>query len=459
MYQCDGIVRPFARDEDIVISMPPGHSRKFGQLHRAFGIAFGLAITVGGTIGVGILRRPGTIAELLPETWAIYAIWIAGGVYSLLGALCVAELSTMTPRAGGFFVFTNRAFGPAAGFATGWCDWLSNTAAVGYAAIASAELLARFLPRLQPSITAIAIGLAVVLAASQCRGIRSSDHIQQALSALLCLTFLALLIASSLHPTSPTPAVPHASIVLGSWVLAFRAVIVSYDGWYESAYFAGETTNPSRTLPRALVGGVFLVTTIYLLVNASLLHVLSVQGLRGSELPAADLARRIAGGWGDSFIVALSLLALIPLTNACVLGGSRILYGIGRELLGWEAATQVNRGGSPWVATVITAGAAVLLIASGTFDALLGMASVFMVVVYCSAYASVIVLRQREPLAERPFRMPLYPWIPLLLLITGVAFLAAIAKGDFRNTIAAAGAIALSYPVYLLGKRMLNGPR
>jgi len=80
-------------------------------------------------------------------------------------------------------------------------------------------------------------------------------------------------------------------------------------------------------------------------------------------------------------------------------------------------------------------------------------------VVYCSAYASVIVLRQREPLAERPFRMPLYPWIPLLLLITGVAFLAAIAKGDFRNTIAAAGAIALSYPVYLLGKRMLNGPR
>jgi APA family basic amino acid/polyamine antiporter len=245
-------------------------------------------------------------------------------------------------------------------------------------------------------------------------------------------------------------------MVLGSWVLAFRAVVVSYDGWYEPAYFAGETTNPSRTLPRALLGGVLLVTTIYLLVNAALLHVLGVAGLRGSELPVADLARRIAGGWGDSFIVALSLLALLPVTNASLLGGSRILYGIGRELLGWEAATQVNRGGSPWVATVITAGGALGLIASGTFDALLGMASVFMVVLYCSAYASVMVLRRREPGAERPFRTPLYPWIPLLLLIAGIAFLATIGASDFRNTIAAVGCMALSYPIYRLGLRMLR---
>jgi APA family basic amino acid/polyamine antiporter len=430
--------------------------RKFGQLQRAFGIAFGLAITVGGTIGVGILRRPGTIAELLPESWAIYAIWAAGGLYSLLGALCLAELSTMLPRAGGFFVFTHRAFGSAAGFAAGWCDWLSNTAAVGYASIASAELLARFSPRLQPWITPIAIGLVVVLAASQCRGIRSTDHIQRALSALLCLAFLALLAASFLQPAAHAATVPHTSMVLGSWVLAFRAVIVSYDGWYEPVYFAGETTNPSRTLPRALLGGVFLVTTLYLLVNAALLHVLSVAGLKGSELPVADVARRVAGAWGDSFIVVLSLLALVPVTNASLLGAARILYGIGRELLGWEAATQVNSGGSPWMATVITAGAALLMIASGTFDALLGMASIFMVVLYCSAYASVIVLRQREPGVERPFRMPLYPWVPIVLLVTGVAFLATVGASDFRNTVAAAGAIAVSYPVYRVGRIVLK---
>jgi APA family basic amino acid/polyamine antiporter len=430
--------------------------RKFGQLQRAFGIAFGLAITVGGTIGVGILRRPGTIAELLPEQWAIYAIWAAGGLYSLLGALCIAELSTMLPRAGGFFVFTHRAFGPAAGFATGWCDWLSNTAAVGYASIASAELLARFSPRLQPWITVMAIALVVVLAASQCRGVRSSDHIQRVLSALLCLAFLALLVASFLQPSAHAATLPHTSMILGSWVLAFRAVIVSYDGWYEPAYFAGETTNPSRTLPRALLGGVLLVTTIYLLVNAALLHVLSVRGLRGSELPVADLARRIAGGWGDSFIVVLSLLAMVPVANASVLGAARILYGIGRELLGWEAATQVNSGGSPWVATVITAGAALLMIASGTFDALLGMASIFMVVLYCSAYTSVMVLRHREPDAERPFRTPLYPWVPVLLLVTGVAFLATVGASDSRNTIAAVGAIAVSYPVYRVGKAVLK---
>src|SRR5438270_7784429 len=117
-----------------------------GRLQRVLGVAFGVAVTIGGTIGVGILRRPGTVADLLPSEWAIFGIWIAGGLYALLGALCVAELSTMMPRAGGFFVYAERAFGPAAGFAIGWCDWLANGAAVAYGAIAAAELIGRFAP-------------------------------------------------------------------------------------------------------------------------------------------------------------------------------------------------------------------------------------------------------------------------------------------------------------------------
>ena len=422
-------------------------------MQRALGLAFGVAVAVGGTVGVGILRRPGTVAELLPNGWAILTIWTAGGIYAILGALCVAELSTMMPRAGGFFVFAERAFGPSAGFAIGWCDWLANAAAVAYGAIASAELITRFVPALHLWVHPIALMLACLLCALQCVGVRASGRLQNLLSLLVCSAFVALIAGCFL--TGGPAAAPrnHSPLLMGAWVLAFRAVLVSYDGWYEPAYFSEESVDPGRTLPRSLVLGVLLVMSIYLLVNAGLLHVLSLSGLNGAELPVADAARRIAGGWGDSLIVGLSLLALLPMTNASLLGGSRIFYGLGRDFMKWRDAVRVNRGGSPWVATAVTAAFAAALIATGTFDALLAMAGVFMIVLYCSAYASLIALRIREPHVPRPYRLRAYPWIPGFLLLSGAAFLAAITFSDPRSTVAALAAMAVSYPVRRLLER------
>ncbi len=394
------------------------------------------------------------MAELLPQYWAILAIWTAGGIYALLGALCVAELSTMMPRAGGFFVFAERAFGPSAGFAIGWCDWLANVAAVAYGAIASAELVTRFVPVLHPWVQPIALALACALCALQCVGVRASGRLQKLLSALVCIAFLAL-IAGCFLVAGPAVAGPRAPtpLLLGAWVLGFRAIMVSYDGWYEPAYFAEESVDPVRNVPRSLVLGVLLVMSIYLLVNAGLLHILSLDHLKGADLPVADAARRIAGGWGDSLVVGLSLLALLPMTNASLLGGARIFYGLGRDFLRWRGATRVNRGGSPWVATAVTAGFAVALIATGTFDALLAMAGVFMIVLYCSAYASLIALRVREPATPRPFALRLYPWIPAGLLASGAFFFVAITLNDVRATLAAVFAIMVSYPVRRLLER------
>lgn len=422
-----------------------------GRLQRVLGVAFGVAVAVGGTIGVGILRRPGTVAGLLPNVSAIFAIWIAGGLYAFLGALCVAELSTMMPRAGGFFVYAERAFGPAAGFAIGWCDWLANAAAVAYGAIASAELIAPFVPRM--SGRGVALILCCVFCAMQCLGVRTSSRVQKLLSFAVCMAFLAFVAACFAGPAPPYRAAA-LPLSMGAWVLGFRAVMVSYDGWYEPAYFAEESIEPGRTVPRSLVLGVVLVMGIYLLVNGGLLHVLSVSSLRGAEMPAGDAARRIAGPRSDVLVAGLSLLAVLPMINTSLLGGARIFYGAGRDFLTWRDATRVNDGGSPWVATVLTAAFGAALIATGTFDAVLAMAGVFMIIQYCSAYASMIALRRREPEAARPYRLRAYPWIPGLLLASSLAFFVAITISDPRPTAAALGAIAFSYPVrLLLGRR------
>jgi APA family basic amino acid/polyamine antiporter len=420
-----------------------------GRLQRVLGLAFGVAVAVGGTIGVGILRRPGTVAELLPNEWAIYGIWVAGGVYAMLGALCVAELATMMPRAGGFFVYAERAFGPGAGFAIGWCDWLANAAAVAYGAMAAAGLIARFAPWMSAYDRAVALALACTFCALQCLGVRASSRLQKILSLLVCIAFAALVTGCFAMPALParTAAVPFS---IGVWVLGFRAVMVSYDGWYEPAYFAEESVDPGRTVPKSLIFGVVLVTSIYLLVNAGLVHVLSLANLRGAELPVADAARRIAGPGAGTLVAALSLLAVLPMTNTSLLGGARIFYGLGRDFLTWRDSTRVSDNGSPWVATILTAGFAAALIATGTFDAVLAMAGVFMIILYCSAYASLIALRLREPDAARPYRLKVYPWVPALLLATGTAFFVAVTISDPRATAAALGAIAVSYPVRML---------
>jgi APA family basic amino acid/polyamine antiporter len=427
-----------------------------GRLQRVLGVAFGVAVAVGGTIGVGILRRPGTVADLLPNTTAIFAIWIAGGLYALLGALCVAELATMMPRAGGFFVYAERAFGPATGFAIGWCDWLANAAGVAYGAMAAAELVPRFAPSMRGYDHLLALALACVLCTLQCLGVRASGRVQKLLSSLVCLAFLALVAGCFALPASPgrSAAMP---LSIGAWVLGFRAVMVSYDGWYEPAYFAEESVDPGRTVPRSLILGVALVIGIYVLVNAGLLHALSLPNLKGAELPVADAARRIAGAWGSTLVAGLSLLAVLPMTNTSMLGGARIFYGLGRDFLTWRNATRVNNGGTPWVATLLTAVFGAGLIATGTFDAVLAMAGVFMVIQYCSAYASVIALRRKEPDAPRPYRMRAYPWIPGLLLASGAAFFVAVTISDPQATAAALAAIAISYPVRLiLGRRAVQ---
>src|SRR5271165_4437664 len=137
------------------------------SLSRILGLGFGLAVVFGGTIGVGILRLPGTIAAQMGGFWPIMFVWIVGGIYALLGAISVAELGTAMPQAGGFYIYSRRAFGPAVGFAVGWADWLNSCVSVAYAAVAASEFAAALVPGLALHPTAVALTLLLVFCAFQ----------------------------------------------------------------------------------------------------------------------------------------------------------------------------------------------------------------------------------------------------------------------------------------------------
>src|SRR5277367_5049846 len=176
------------------------------SLSRILGLGFGLAVIFGGTVGVGILRLPGTIAAQMGSFWPIMLVWIVGGIYAMLGAISISELGTAMPQAGGFYVYSRRAFGPAMGFAVGWADWLCNCAGIAYAAGAAAEYTGALAPSLSSHPTAVALALLLLFSALQWIGLRLSSSIQQVTSSVTALTFLLLVVACLLHPALVQPA-------------------------------------------------------------------------------------------------------------------------------------------------------------------------------------------------------------------------------------------------------------
>jgi APA family basic amino acid/polyamine antiporter len=412
------------------------------RLRRILGLGFGLAVIVGSTLGIGILRAPGLVAGQISNPSIILALWFVGGLYTLLGAVCLAELGTMLPAAGGYYVYARRAFGDWVGFAVGWTDWLTYGAVLGYVSIAIGEFTAVLVPSLGGFVKVVAIASLVGLVALQSAGVRVSARFQEVTTALKFAAFLAVVIAALLlAPAASTgSALPALAPSFVGIVIALQSVVITYGGWQSALYFTEEDRDPNRNLPRSMIAGVASVIVVYLLVNVALLAVLPVPDLARSTLPAADVAQILVGDRGRQIITVLSLVSLPPLLNAIMMIGTRILFAMGRDGLLWKRTADVTAGGAPLAATLVTTAVAVALIASGTFQKLVAIASFFLVLNYSICCLALVVLRRREPGLVRPFSAWGYPWSAAIVLAGAGAFLVGAAAGDSVN---AAAALAL----------------
>jgi basic amino acid/polyamine antiporter, APA family len=424
--------------------IPSGRS----GLRRILGVGFGLAVIIGSTLGIGILRTPGLVAGQVTTPAAILAVWIAGGLFTLVGAACLLELGVMLPQAGGYYVYARRAFGDWIGFAVGWTDWLTYCAVLGYVSIAIGEFSAVLAPSLGPAVKPIATGALLALVALQWAGVRAGSRFQEITTALKFAGFVALVglcfayAGTAVAPAAAPAATALPAATLAGVIVALQSVVITYGGWQSALYFAEEDRDTDRNLPRSMIGGVALVLGIYVLVNLALLAVLPVPALARSTLPAADAAQAILGDRGRQAITVLSLISLPPLLNAILMIGTRILFAMGRDGLMWSRAAAVNDGGTPGVAMLVTTAVAVVLIASGTFQRLVAMASFFLAANYVVSCLALIVLRRREPALARPFRAWGYPWSAGVVLAGAIAFLIGVLGADTANAVAAIGLLA-----------------
>jgi len=425
-----------------------------GHLRRILGVSFGLAVIVGSTLGIGILRTPGLVAGQLAGAPAVLLVWAIGGFYTLLGSICFTELGTMLPQAGGYYVYARRAFGNLTGFAVGWSDWLTYCAVLGYVSITMGEFLGLLVPELAGAVRIVAIAILIAFLLLQWTGVRVSSRFQEATTAIKCVAFLLLVAACFVWApamTSATASAPGSSSTIAGVIVALQAVVITYGGWQSALYFTEEDRDPVRNLPRSMIGGVAAVIVIYLLVNLALLRVLPIPDLARSTLPAADAAQAIAGGRGGQLITLLSLISLPPMLNAIMMIGTRILFAMGRDGLLWSRTSSVSQRGTPDIATLVTTIVAVLLVATGTFEKLIAITAFFLALNYLAGALSIIALRRREPSAARPFRAWGYPWSAAIVLAGAAAFVAGALIGDRTNAIAALVLIAVG----VIGRRII----
>lgn len=419
-------------------------SESSGQLRRVLGLGFGLAVSVGATIGVGILRTPGLIAEQFPSPTAIVLLWLSGGMFTLLGASVLTELGVMLPRAGGYYVYVRRAFGNTAGFAAGWTDWLMYCSILGYLSIAIAEFVSTLIPLSAGAVRVAGVSILVAIVLVQWLGVRVGSQFQEITTSLKCFAFLTLIVACLVAPShGHTSAGAISSITFGGLLMALQAIVITYGGWQSPLYFVEEDRDPARDLPRIMIGGVLLVIAVYVLVNLALLKILPMSELSGATLPAARVANIIAGTHGRDIITILSVISLVPALNAVVMMATRVLFAMARDRLFWSRSSIVNTGGTPWMAMLLTAAVSLALIVTGTFQRLVAMTSFFLMANYSVCCLALIVLRRREPDLQRTYRAWGYPWSVWIVMVGGVIFVVGMLIGDAFNGLAALGLLAV----------------
>ncbi|QIP11405.1 APC family permease [Spirosoma aureum] len=430
------------------------------QLKKLLGVGFGVAVTIGGTVGTGILRKPGPIAQDIGNPTLIIVVWLAVGLYALIGSLSVMELGTMLPKAGAWYVYARRAFGNYAGFIIGISSWLGSVSAMAFGAAVMSEYTGLLSPSLVPYQKAIAIGILVAFVAFHSIGVRLASRAQEVMSVLKAVGLLAFVVVCFvITPDKPVAISADAIRPVaegGVWLgilAALQSVFYTYDGWHTAAYFTEEDVDPSRNLPRSMISGVLLIIGIYILVNLALLYILPVSALAGSKLPAADAVQVLFGPGSAQVVTFLLMISIMGIINAQIMFNPRVIFAMGRDGLFFPFVTQVNEGGTPLNATILTAVTSIILILTNTYSKLSDIATFFFVLCYASSFAALIRLRKTEPELPRPVRAWGYPFTTWSLLVASLAFLAGVVIGDFSSSLYAIGFIAVSYPAYLLIKK------
>ena len=441
------------------------------DLRRVIGFWGGTALIIGITIGSGIFRKPATIAELVPDPRVALALWAALGLITICGALTLAELASMMPRTGGVYVYLREAYGEGAAFVFGWL-YTAVTAPAAIAALATifVEFFLSAVGAPIPSsptggMKLATAGTIAALAVVNILGTRLGSGVQALMTVMKTGALIAIIVvAFGLGQGSFSHLAPAAGATVATAALAraVASVIWAYDGWVGVSNISGEVVAPEKLLTRIIVTGMLVIVVLYLGANMAYIFNMPAEVMvREKAGIAARLMTGIVGPVGGKVIGICIMASVLGALSANLLAKPRVAYAMARDGLGFRFLGHANaRFATPDVAILVQAAVAIILVmALREFDTL---TTYFVVVEWLAlifGVSSVFVLRKRLPDAPRPFRVPLYPVVPLIFVVGTAVGLAAIVWGEWQDghysPIIGLGIAAAGFPIYAGYKRLV----
>ncbi len=434
---------------------------KSPNLVRALGLGDATMLVVGCIVGVGIFRTASSIATHLQSPALILGLWVVGGLVSLCGALCYAELATMFPHTGGDYVYIRETYGRFWAFLFGWTKlFIERTGTIAILGFVFAEYGSRVLPYHAEQLRWVAAGAIVLLTLVNIVGIRWGTLVQNVFTALKIIALAALICAgigalATLDTVVPDWSFPPLTVsLLPSMGAAFVFVLWTFGGWTEAAYVAEEMKDPIRNVPKAILRGLALTTALYLLVNASYLLFVPVERLAHTPLVASTVMYDAFGKGGATFITWMVACSAFGALNGYILTGARILYAIGKDhaifaRLGSVHPTFHTPARALWANAFI----AVVLVFTKTFDQIMTYSTIVISLFFTMAVFGLIILRIKRPRHPRPYRAWGFPFTPLIFCLTMLGFICAVCIKEPAQSVFGLVFLLAGLPLYWWSER------
>jgi APA family basic amino acid/polyamine antiporter len=426
------------------------------NLKRAIGLPAATALVVGTIVGASIFRQASEIALLVPDPAAIVGAWAVAGLLTLVGALVCAELASAFPKTGGVYVFLNRIYRPAVGFLWGWATfWTMHTGILAAIAMVFASYAAFFMPLDLNGQRAVAVAAILLLSAVNYVGARFGGHVQTAFTIVKVLAVAAIIVLGFvLSDGRLAPAEPvGGDVTAANFFLAVGAGLFAYGGWHMVTYTAEETVNPTRTIPRALMIGVIVVTLCYIGMNGVYLLVLPLDKVMTSARVAADAFDVLIGPSAAGAISVLVMFSAFGALNGIVMAGPRVYYQMAQDGLFFRWAAHVHPVyQTPDRAIVLQALWASVLVMTGSYRALFTRVIYTEWIFFALLAAGVVLMRKRADYAPA-WRMPLVPLAPIAFVVVSLLIVVNQIRADLHNSAIGMAIVATGIPAYYLWSR------
>jgi APA family basic amino acid/polyamine antiporter len=419
------------------------------ELRRSLGLTHATAMVVGTIVGASIFVQPSEITRQLPSVSWILLAWLGAGLLTLAGALVCAELASAMPQTGGVYVFLKTAYSPGVGFLWGWAMfWSMHSGIIAAIATVFARYLGILVPMSDLTQRCAAAGVVLVLSAVNYAGVKHGGLVQNVFTAAKLIAIAALVAAGLFwHGTPPAaPAVVGDATPRGV-VLAIAAGLFAYGGWHMVTYTAGETRDPVRTIPRALLIGTLVVTACYAGLNAIYLRLLPLDAVRASSHIAADAAAVLFGG-GAKLVAVLVLISTFGAVNGIILVGPRVYYSMARDglLFRWLGAVH-PRFGTPHRAIALQAVWAAALAFTNTYGALFSRVVYTEWIFFAAMAAGLMRLRRRRDY-QPAYRVWGYPVVPIAFIAAALVIVGVQIANAPRDSAIGLGLVIAGWPVY-----------